>query len=141
MADLGGEVTRGVPRIACEGGTPALQRPSAAYEVDDFQLIAFRQLGFGPLLARDDISVQLDGYAVLFHAQLFNQLGQGSGGEVLFLAVDNQLHLRSIFASYAGEGKHQPRGLALGFYFSQLELSGGGAAGIAGLHQDGGIRQ
>ena len=64
MADLGCEVTRGVPALpargdalATAGGTPALQGPSAAYEVDDFQLIAFRQMGFGPLLARDDISV------------------------------------------------------------------------------------
>src|SRR6185437_16936252 len=38
----------------------------------------------------------------------------------------------------------QPRAAVstwLCFYFSQLELAGGGATGVAGLHQYGGIRQ
>lgn len=80
MAELGDGVTRGVPALRLglqdalrtTGGALALRNPSAAYEVDDFQLVAFGQVGFGPLLAWDDAAVQLYRDAVLFHAELFD---------------------------------------------------------------------
>ena len=76
------------------GGTPALRNPSAAYEVDDFQLVAFSEIRDGPLVARDNISVHFHGNAVLLHSQMFDQLGQICGGEVLWLAVDCELHVK-----------------------------------------------
>jgi len=71
MADLGSEVTRGVPGVGfcrwrrfgfaqdgprTEGGTPALRDPSP-YEVDDFQVVALDQIGFRPLVSRNDVAV------------------------------------------------------------------------------------
>jgi len=72
MADLRDEVTRGVPAhplradtlrtaggpVPSEAeGTPVLRNPSAAYEVDDFQLVALGEVGFGPLAPRDNIAI------------------------------------------------------------------------------------
>ncbi len=64
MAELEDGVTRGVPGSAPEGGRPrdsrrtlALRLSSAAHEVDDFQLVAFGEVGVGPLAARDDVAV------------------------------------------------------------------------------------
>jgi hypothetical protein len=73
------------------GGTPAL-RKSPTYEVDDFQAVALGQFGFCPPGSRDDIAVQLYGYAVLFHTELFDQQSQGGWGEGLFLPVDDNFH-------------------------------------------------
>jgi hypothetical protein len=105
MADLGDEVTRRVPYCSnAEGGTPALREPTP-YEVDDFQAIAIGEVGIGPLCPRDDVEVQFDGDAVLLHAKVFDQIGQGDGGEVLLLAVDGELHCGSILARNRGMGK------------------------------------
>ncbi len=64
MADLGSEVTRGVPcgslqgraALRAAGGTPTLGE-TAPYEVDDFQAVALGQIGFRPLASRDDVAV------------------------------------------------------------------------------------
>jgi len=86
------------------GGTPALRKPSAAYEVDDFQLVAFGQVGFRPLGSGHEVAVQLDSYAVWLHAQLFDQLSQGNRGEGLLLPVDDDLHCID-FRNYPVEGQ------------------------------------
>jgi hypothetical protein len=62
---------------------------SAAYEVDDFQAVAFGQIGFRPLIAGDDGSIQFDGYAIGFHSELVDESGEAERGcEVLSFAVD-----------------------------------------------------
>jgi hypothetical protein len=100
MEILGGWVTSGVPGGPhSEGGTPSGQpagrrryETSAAYKVDDFQLIAFGQVGFGPLIPWDDVAVQFYGDPVLLHAQVLDQPSQRDCSEGLFLAVDDYLH-------------------------------------------------
>jgi hypothetical protein len=72
------------------GGTPALQ--PAAYKVDDFKLIAFRQLGFRPLSAGNDIAVQFHGDAILLHTKFFDKACEGKRVVALILAVDGELH-------------------------------------------------
>jgi hypothetical protein len=69
----------GLEAGGAEGGTPAL-RKSPAYEVDDLEAVAFSQVGLCPLCSRNDIAVQLYGYAVLFHAELLYEQSQGDGG-------------------------------------------------------------
>ena len=68
----------------------------AAYEVDDLQVVALFQSDFGPAIAGHDFAVQFDGYAVGFHAQRFDQGGEGRCGrwvrEVSRLAVDVEVH-------------------------------------------------
>jgi hypothetical protein len=60
--------------------------------MDDFEAVSLGQVGFCPLGSGDDVAVQFYGYAVLFHAELFDQQSQGDGGEGLFLAVDSDFH-------------------------------------------------
>jgi hypothetical protein len=71
--------------------TPAL-RKSAAHEVNDFEAVAFGHVGLCPLCPGDDIAIQLYGYAVLFHAELFDQQSEGGGSEGLFLPIDYDFH-------------------------------------------------
>jgi len=71
---------------------PALRRASAAYEVDDFQFVAFRQVRLLPFCSGDDLAIQFDRYAVLLHAEVFDELCQGCRVTGLFLAVDGDFH-------------------------------------------------
>src|SRR5438874_6949778 len=116
-------------------------------------MIAFRELGFAPLFARDDIAVQFYGYAILLHAELLDEQSQSDRGKIAFLAIDCQFHLCSIFATNRYWSKHGSgmriagpfspvgRRLTLSLHFFQLELAGGGATGMTCLHQHRRIRQ
>jgi hypothetical protein len=72
-------------------GMPALPQ-SSADEVDDFQVVAFSQVGLCPSGSGDDVPVQLYGYTVLLHAELFDQQSQCDWGQGLFLPVDDYFH-------------------------------------------------
>jgi hypothetical protein len=75
-----------------------VESTAAAYEVDNFQTIAFREVGSLPLLAGNDAAVQLHGDAIGFHVQLVDQTGEGEGRiEIAGFAIDLQLHMTWIF--------------------------------------------
>jgi hypothetical protein len=61
--------------------------------MNDLQAIAFRQAGSCPLIAGNDASVQLDGYAIRFHPQLVHKTGEGERGiKIPSIAIDDEVH-------------------------------------------------
>ena len=70
---------------------------SPAYEVGDFQVIAVVEGCPWPLCARNDVAVELDGDSIAFHAELFDELGQGErSGKRLLFAIDGKAHTDSF---------------------------------------------
>jgi len=62
-------------------------------EVDDLQAIGVGELGLRPAIAGDDVAVQFYGDAVGFHAELFNERGEGEWAvEVARVSVDVEEH-------------------------------------------------
>ncbi|HXM67932.1 MAG TPA: hypothetical protein VN911_14455 [Candidatus Acidoferrum sp.] len=53
---------------------------AATDEVDDFQAVAVFQGRLRPAVAGDDVAVELDGDAVRFHGQGFDEGGEGEWG-------------------------------------------------------------
>ena len=114
------------------------KRLAATHELHDFQLVTIAKAGLGPLLAADDGAVQFDRDPVGFHGQSLKQSREGQRRvEFARFAVDMKLHLQGLSQPKAFPDKSRN----LGLDFSQLELAGGGATGVAGLHQDRRIRQ
>jgi len=69
---------------------------TSADEVDDLEAVAFVERRRGPAVARDDVAVELDGDAVGFHAEGFDEGGESEGigrvGEISRLSVDMKRH-------------------------------------------------
>jgi hypothetical protein len=73
--------------------------------VDNLQAVPFRQVGFRPLFAGNDASVQLDGNAICFHSQLIYEASECKGRiEIASLAIDLQFHVIWIFAAASANG-------------------------------------
>ena len=53
---------------------------TAADEVHDLEVVAVIEPGFGPAVAGDDVTVQLNCYAVGFHAQQIYECGERERG-------------------------------------------------------------
>ena len=62
-------LTRGVP------GSLA-SKETAADEVNNFQTVAFPERRLGPEFAWHDVAIELNGHAIVFHAQLHHQRGE-----------------------------------------------------------------
>jgi hypothetical protein len=74
--------------------------------VDNLQAVAFRQVGFGPLIAGNDASIQLDGYAIRFHPQLLHETGEGERrAEIAGFAIDDEVHRNRFSQGECLEGK------------------------------------
>jgi hypothetical protein len=125
-----------------------VESTAPAYEVDNFQTIAFRQVGSLPSLSGNDAAVQFHGDAIRFHIQLVDKTGESEGrSEIARFAIDLQLHIVWILAARrktvelcsTQPGVAVPRGLR--FYFAQVEFAGCGAAGVVGLDKHGRIRE
>jgi len=56
--------------------TMPIELEAAAHEVDDFQPVAFVEVGTAPFVAGSDFTVEFDGDAVGLHAELFDEGGQ-----------------------------------------------------------------
>jgi len=125
-----------------------------ADEVDNLQAVAFTQVGSRPLIAGNDASVQLDGYAICFHLQLVHKTGESERRiEIPSFAIDLQFHIIWILAASAcrrqvscrasldraAGGAAPTRSSRLCFYFAQVEFAGCSAAGVVGLHEHGRI--
>ncbi len=66
--------------------------PTAAHEVNDFQLVAVLECCGFPVGARDDVAIEFDGDAIAFHLQFGNELGDVGGGDLALFAVNSELH-------------------------------------------------
>jgi hypothetical protein len=77
---------------------PILERlaRSAPDEVDDFEAVSVVELGLWPSVPRNDVAVQLDGDAIGLHSQRFDESAEGSGGMILRLAVDDEIHVNEL---------------------------------------------
>ncbi len=60
--------------------------------MNDLQAIAIAQGRLGPAIARDDLAIQLDCYAIRLHAELVDEGCESFSGGGLWLAVDGQVH-------------------------------------------------
>lgn len=61
----------------------------------DLQAITVCELSLNPLLAWNDIEIQLDSYSVGLHSQVFDQATESDGPiDELIIAVDDKFHLR-----------------------------------------------
>lgn len=60
-------VTKGVPARLVE------YLKSAAHEMDDFKLIAVMETRIRPVLTRDDIAIQFDGYAICLDSKQLDE--------------------------------------------------------------------
>jgi hypothetical protein len=70
---------------------------AAADEVDDLQAVFIVKFGGTPALAREDVEIQFDGDAVVLHAEVFDERGDGERvGKLALLAVDLKSHQASI---------------------------------------------
>jgi hypothetical protein len=93
--------------------------------MDDLQAIALGQAGFSPPITGNDAPIQFNGDAVDFHPQPVDKTDKSQWRiEIPRFTIDDEVHRGS-----------------LRFHFAQLELAGGSAAGVVGLHQHGGIRE
>jgi len=95
-ADTGNE-SPAVSRIA--GANRAAELAAAADEVDNFQAVSIFEQCFGPAVARDDVVVEFDGYAVGLHGERFDQgceceLGRRGVREGPGFSVNVQIHRR-----------------------------------------------
>jgi len=68
---------------------------ASAYEVHDFQAVAIVELGLGPVVAGDNIAVQLHCYTIGLHPKEVHQCGEGEGSRRVkrsFFSVDVKFH-------------------------------------------------
>ena len=61
---------------------------SAAYEVDDFQLVSVPQRRLRPIGAGDDFAVQFHGDTIGFHSELLHERGDGGHFQLLLFTVN-----------------------------------------------------
>ena len=60
----------------------------SAHEVNDFQLVSVAQCRLWPGVTGNDLSVQLDSYAIGLHAKLFHKRGEGSDFQLPLFTVN-----------------------------------------------------
>lgn len=69
---------------------------AATYEVDYFEFVIFDQVGSRPGIARGDVAIVFDGYAVVSELELGDERGDGGlsieRGKVARVSVEQQLH-------------------------------------------------
>jgi hypothetical protein len=58
----------------------------------DLEPVSVVQMCGRPAIARHDLAVEFNGYAVRFHAHALDERGHGVGGVLLALSVDRQVH-------------------------------------------------
>lgn len=89
----------------------------AAYEVDDFELIAVGEMGLVPAVAGKEVAIEFYGYAVSLEVEFGEEKGDCEvGAEFPVFAVEGEFHSATVACSGVGLGKPvQPFSLFGGF--------------------------